>query len=238
MVLTSADPDTAAQFYRSVFGWERTPVRHEYGGYADLLSDGLRVAGIEPCHAEMGDWEGWRVFFATPDLVDTCAAAVAGGARVLAPAMTVGSLGSMAVLADPASGTFGLWQAREHTGFQRFAERGAATWFELLTEDFATAVNFYGTVFGWSIQPMSDTDDFRYSTAAVGAQPVAGFLAADETRWNVYIEVADVDEVCAEVRKHGGVVVRDPADSPFGRVAAICDPTGAQCTVLSRPQED
>ena len=73
---------------------------------------------------------------------------------------------------------------------------------------------------------MSDTDEFRYTTAAVGDEDVAGlmdsssFLPAEvPSHWAVYFSVADADEACGKATELGGAVIRPPEDTPFGRLA-------------------
>jgi len=46
--------------------------------------------------------------------------------------------------------------------------------------------------------------------------------------WSVYWDTDDVDTAVAKVRELGGSVVIDASDTPYGRVAVVADPTGAQ----------
>jgi predicted enzyme related to lactoylglutathione lyase len=62
----------------------------------------------------------------------------------------------------------------------------------------------------------------------------SGFLPAGaDPSWNVYFKVADTDAALAKVTELGGTVA-DPAwDTPYGRMAAAIDPTGARFKLVS-----
>ena len=46
--------------------------------------------------------------------------------------------------------------------------------------------------------------------------------------WTVYFGVDDTDAALAKIAELGGTVVRPAEDTPYGRLAAATDPTGAQ----------
>ena len=119
-------------------------------------------------------------------------------------------------------------------GFAKYNEHGAVTWDEHHSKDFPASVAFYENVFGWSMEPTSDTDEFRYYQGQVDGQTVAGlmdsasFLPADmSSHWAVYFSVADADESVAKAVALGGKVLRGAEDTPFGRIADMVDSTGA-----------
>ena len=48
------------------------------------------------------------------------------------------------------------------------------------------------------------------------------------TSWMVYIEVDDVDAMCAKITGTGGKVWKETQEVPgMGRFAVVCDPQGA-----------
>jgi len=88
-------------------------------------------------------------------------------------------------------------------------------------------------VFGWQTDTVSDTDEFRYSTASFGGDPLVGImdgstiLEGGPSNWFFFLGSDDVDKTVALVEENGGSVVRDAEDTPYGRLAAVADPTGA-----------
>jgi len=124
---------------------------------------------------------------------------------------------------------------------------GTPAWFQLHATDYPGSVSFYRDAFGWTPQVMGDTDDFRLAAIldgeAAGApgQPVAGIMdanahlpAGDGARWEIYVSVDDADKTLATVSELGGTIVREAADTPFGRFGDVRDPMGAVFNVIGR----
>ena len=153
----------------------------------------------------------WSVYLAVDDAAKTLEAAAAHGGQVVVPAMAVGDLGTMAMIADNAGAAIGLWQPGQHKGFGLLAEPAAPGWFELFTRDYPATVSFYRDVFGWETQVAGDTPEFRYTLLVRGDEQLAGimdasgFLAAGKpARWSVYFGAADTDATLAMVTQLGG----------------------------------
>jgi predicted enzyme related to lactoylglutathione lyase len=232
--LFTSDPARSQAFYAAVLGWEFADQGEELGGYTLATSGGERVAGLMRNSGDSGSPDAWSTYLATASAEQTVARAVEAGATVLAPPMPLGSLGSTAVLVDPAGAVVGLWEAGGHPGFTRHDEPGSVVWVETHSKSFGASRDFYARVFGWSYDVMGDADDFRYLTAKVAEERVAGlmdsarFLPDDvPSHWAVYFTVADVDAAADVAREHGGTVLMAPEDTPFGRIADLLDPTGA-----------
>ena len=84
---------------------------------------------------------------------------------------------------------------------------------------------------------MGDSDEFRYTTMRdpEGKGDLAGIMDARAflpdavpAQWSIYWEVDQTDATVAMVKALGGSVVMDPQDTPFGRLATVLDPAGAQ----------
>ena len=115
-------------------------------------------------------------------------------------------------------------------------------------------VAFYREVFGWQTRTESDSDEFRYSTAVFTSDPrVAALLPAGgeellgvmdgagmlpegaTSKWVTFFGADEVDKTLAVITDHGGSVVRGAEDTPYGRLAAAADPTGALFNLFSLP---
>ncbi|HEU5270508.1 MAG TPA: VOC family protein [Jatrophihabitans sp.] len=232
--LLSSDVDKARQFYGDVLGWTAEESGAEFGGYVTFRSGGHRVAGLMANQADNGIPDFWNTYLSTDDAEATVETAVKAGANLIAGPMTVADLGSMAVLADPTGATVGIWQPGSHIGFEKYNEPGGVAWDELHSKDFEASKRFYAEVFGWQLEPTSDTDDFRYYTGQVDGQPVAGLMDSSKflppevpSMWTVYFSVPDIDAAAEKVTAAGGRAVRPPEDTPFGRLGEFTDPTGA-----------
>lgn len=238
--LQTSDPDRARAFYAELLGWSPRPGDPAFGGYFSFALGDALVAGCMQADEQAPVSDIWSVYLAVDDAAKAVDAAVEAGGQVVVHPMPVGDLGAMAFVVDPAGAAVGLWQPGAHRGFGLLAEPGAPAWFELLTRDYAGALSFYDTVFGWRRQVMGDTDDFRYSVAvAPDDDQVAGVMDAAAwlpegvpSHWSVYFAVADTDAAVATATRLGGGCEQGPEDTPYGRLATVTDPMGARFKVI------
>lgn len=240
--LQTSDLDRARTFYGEVFGWTADEPNPEFGNYVNFRKDGVLVAGLMRADEQAPVSDVWSVYLATDDAEKTTELATAAGAQVIVPPMTVGDMGTMGFVVDPTGAAVGLWQPGSHRGFGVVGEPGTPSWWELLTRDYAGALAFYRDVFGWRTQALGDTDDFRYTVELdadgegqlAGIMDAAGWLPAEvPPHWGVYIGVADTDETVARMTALGGSVMQPATDTPFGRVAHVTDPMGANIRLVS-----
>lgn len=237
--LFTTDADAARSFYGDLFGWTSEVGGEEYGGYITFSRDGVVVAGAMTNDGTSGAPDSWTVYLATADAQATADDATAHGGQVIMAPMEVPEMGTMAVLTGPGGAAFGIWQPSGHQGFGVSAEPGSPGWFELHTRAYEASLDFYRTVFDWDTHVESDTDDFRYTTLGKQQDALAGVM--DDTvmgpdgppaHWAVYFQVADTDVAVARVEELGGKLVMGPDDTPYGRLAVVTDPTGAQFSLV------
>jgi uncharacterized protein len=235
--LVTPDADRARQFYHAVFGWDYDIGGPEYGGYTTARLGQRSTAGV------VGNQPGaplmpaaWGLYFATENLEADVARAVELGAKVLFPPMSVGEFGSMATCEDPGGAAFSFWQAGQHIGSQVTDEPGATTWHELYASSAKQARDFYAALLGVTADPMPG--DLEYYVLTHGEKQLAGIMQIDPAwgkfhpQWITYFQVANADETAAVVIRHGGQVMGPVDDTPFGRIAALRDPSGAVFKVL------
>lgn len=58
------------------------------------------------------------------------------------------------------------------------------------------------------------------------------------SHWMAYFAVADCDAAVARVVALGGSLVREPFDSPYGRIALVAGPQGETFSVLQAGKAD
>jgi len=239
--LTTSDPERAQEFYSAVLGWTFEAAGPDYGGYINAKLDGQYVAGMMQNDPQWGTPDCWSTHLHTNDIQATAAKATAAGATVWLEPMEVPDKGWMAAGTDPAGAGFGLWQPGGHAGFEVVGRAGAPVWHQLTTREFGKALEFYTAVFGWEPKVEGDTDEFRYSTVAFGDAASDGECVATlgvmdgslclppevPSSWNFFAGADDVDKTLRVIVEHGGSVVRDAEDTPYGRLASAADPMGA-----------
>ncbi len=232
--LLSSSPEKSKEFYSQLFGWTAEESGEEYGNYINFSKNGNPVAGAMKNDGRSGMPDVWGTYLASADVNATARSASANGGKVLVAPMRVGDMGSMAVIADSSGATVGVWQSGTHKGYRLAGEAGAPVWHELHTRDYRAAVPFYQEVFGWKTEVMSDTDEFRYTTLGSGDDAKAGIMDASgflpegvPSHWVVYFGVANADQALKQIEELGGKVLEPAQDTPYGRMAAVTDSTGA-----------
>lgn len=187
----------------------------------------------------------WKVYLSTDDISKSVDVARSEGAEILAPPMPVADLGVQTVLVDPTGAHLGAWEPKEFPGFTVLNENAAPSWFELQTRDHGRAVAFYSAVFDWETEVVDDTDEFRYTIVRdpsregeiAGIMDATSFLAPEQaSRWSIYWEVDDVDATIAKVTELGGGVLQGAQSTPYGRVATVTDPAGAEFKLRTSPR--
>jgi uncharacterized protein len=243
--LWTSDVEGSRRFYADLFGWEAQAPSPEFGGYFMFTRDGAPAAGAMGDMDDMPASNTWKIYLATDDIAKTVKTAEAEGAHIIVPPMAVADLGTQAVLVDPTGAEVGAWQPGTFPGFTVLDEPGAPSWFEDLTREHAAAVTFYQSVFGWETDSVSDTDEFRYATMRdpSGAGELAGIMDATSflpdgvpSHWSVYWEVDSVDATVGNVTRLGGSVIVGAEDTPYGRLATVADPAGAQFKLRTPPR--
>jgi predicted enzyme related to lactoylglutathione lyase len=237
--LMTSDVDGARAFYAQVLGWSAEAPNEEFGGYFSFLKDGVAVAGCmrNQSGGEVPDM--WGIYLCSNDADATLARAAELGGQVVVPSMKVGELGTMAVILDPGGAAIGVWAPIGFHGFGVYDEPGTPKWFELHTTAYDTAVNFYRRVFEWETQVAGDSPEFRYTTAVHDGENIAGVIDASSylpegvpSHWVTYFGVPSVDDAVVKIADLGGSVVMAAQDTPYGRLAAVADPTGVQFRIL------
>ncbi len=240
--LATSDPERAATFYGGLFGWNAEDLGEEYGNYNILSKSEAGVAGMMRKGDDMqGMPDTWTVYLAVEDAAATAEKVKGAGGQVMLDVMDVRELGAMAIVSDPSGAVVGLWQPKEHRGFDLVDEAGAPVWHELLTRDIAAATAFYGKVLDVEIVDMPMEGGPAYKTINIDGKERAGIMDAAEgilpegvpSYWNSYFGVDDTDAAVAKAQELGGSVLAPAEDTPFGRFAVLADPMGASFAVIT-----
>lgn len=242
--LMTADPDAAKAFYDSAVGWT---ICSRPSGEIDyrmiVTADGSNAGGVMRLSGVMTEGRarpGWFFYIGVENVDASVARATAAGARVLIEAWTLEGVGRMAMLADPQGNPFYVMRGASNDTSAAFdsAGIGKCTWNELITGDQASALRFYGTVFGWTYpdrMPMGEIGDYVFINVAgttIGAivQRRADSPAAN---WRFYFRSSDLEIAADNATKSGGTVVAGPMEVPGGdRIIVVNDPEGVHFGIV------
>jgi predicted enzyme related to lactoylglutathione lyase len=232
--LSSSDVEASRAFYGALFGWTAPPAQEEFGGYANFELGGRKVCGLMPL-MDPRQPVGWSCYVSTADAEKTTALVTESGGTVVAPPMSVGPLGTMAVYLDPQGTFFGVWQPAEHIGAERWGDEGTLSWFELTTRDPDPAVDFYGRVFGWTdARPEGYIELQLQGTSVAGCLETPPSVPADApSTWMPYFGVADPAGKAEQAAGLGATVLVAGQEFPGGTFSVVRDPQGATFGLLS-----
>ncbi|GAA2452724.1 VOC family protein [Actinomadura vinacea] len=231
------DLQQAAEFYGRLFGWEFQDYGAEAGHYHACLLRGEPVAGMmENPDAGADHW--WSVYFATDDCDGTVKRVTDAGGSVVEPPMDVMDQGRMAILKDASGAQFGLWEGRAHIGSRIVNEPGSFVWNELVAPDSGRAADFYRSVFDCTLEPIQGEMDYivLHRPDGHGIGGVMGVPGTASPAWYTYFDVENTDEAAELVRENGGMVLAEPEDTPYGRMATVNDPFGVEFRLM-KPAE-
>src|SRR5262245_46750165 len=111
-VLRTSDPDRAARFYGSLFGWTTKSATSDY---SLLLCDGKIVASIQRTSSGR---DAWIPHVCVASLEESIEAAKTLRAT-LSDVMDVPGVARLATLQDREGAVFGLWQPDPHEGAEQ-----------------------------------------------------------------------------------------------------------------------
>ena len=235
--VSTPDDDATRDFYNQLMGWEISPGAPEFHGYAMASFNGDLVAGISPSDGD--NLAAWTLFFSTTDADATAALIEQNGGTLLSPVIDIADAGRMVVATDPSGAMFGAWEAKLLNGIGLHGETGSLSWNDLRSTDPDTARTFYAAIFGYHYAPVEmagpDYSTFSLDEGGAPAGGIGGMMGMDgySSHWIVYLAVPDVDEAVRRTPELGGHVISPGFDTPYGRMAALADPTGASFWVLT-----
>jgi predicted enzyme related to lactoylglutathione lyase len=239
------DIDAAESFYRDLLGWEipEQPNSAEMGGYRRAQLRGRDVAGVSP---KMQDDQPcvWATYVSVADAEATLGKVREAGGQVMFDAMDVMGLGKMAIFSDPTGAVCGIWEPGTFVGAELVNEDGTFGWNELGTRDVPAAREFYGKVFGWTVEEQEMPGMGTYYIWKDGEHIRGGMIdmtgmAPDEVppHWLVYFTVPDADATAETTKAAGGQLLNGPVDIQVGRLAVLMDPQGAMFAVMAPTDE-
>jgi len=253
------DPEAAAEFYGSLFGWDLENVMPADAPQPYFIAriDGGDVGAISALPDGVPAQSSWSTYVWVDSADETAASVKAAGGAVLTEPLDVMDAGRMAVCSDREGATFSLWQAGTNRGATVVNQHGAVNFNNLNTRDPDSARAFYGKVFGWEALPMGDDfawwalpdygkflDTLNPGTIArmeemgapAGFVDVVGNLVVldgdriEAPHWSTVFGAEDADATAAKAKELGGTVVTEPFDAPWVRSTVITDPQGVTFT--------
>ncbi len=124
----------------------------------------------------------------------------------------------------------------------RIPMTGAPCWVDLLTSDTARAEQFYGELFGWTVEHGDEEKYGGYIMFRRDGKMVGGCMRNDGSSgapdmWSVYLASDDARRTVERAAELGGTVIVPAMDVPEqGVMAMVTDPSGAAVGVWQGSQ--
>ncbi|HTV97335.1 MAG TPA: VOC family protein [Steroidobacteraceae bacterium] len=232
--LTTPDLAGAERFYGALFDWTFRSIRAGRSDYAVALLDGRPVGGLLQRPIPPGEkrQSAWLTFIAVRNLEAASHAALAHGAKSLAPPRTYAGRGSQEVFSDPQGAVFAALASSSGDSGDYLAMPGEWIWSALLTGDPTQSADFYKAVFGYELYDLPSDDGAQHVILASDGYARAGIHSLPpghrHPHWINFIRVADAKQAAARAVTLGGRILVEPhLDRHGGQVAVIADPYGA-----------
>ena len=242
--LATNDVDAAVAFYGKVVGW--TARSAGPGMDYTILEAGDRgiggVAKLTQMAKDNGACPGW-IGYIYVDHVDAAAAKLVklGGKIHFGPA-DIPTVGRFAVAGDPQGVPFTLFKPLPMENAPPPCPPGAlgsVGWRELVTENQASAFDFYADMFGWTKDTAMDMGPMGvYQLFAIDGVQSGGMMnrppVVPASFWAYYFNVDSIKAAIERLTAAGGKVMNGPMPVPDDMwVVQAIDPEGAFFCLLS-----
>jgi predicted enzyme related to lactoylglutathione lyase len=232
--LATTDQAAAKEFYGHLFGWTAFDSPMGPGEFYTMfkLDDRDAAAGytMRPEMLAQGIPPHWEIYISVESADETAAKVESFGGKLIAPPFDVMTYGRMAVVSDPTSGVFCIWQPKDNIGSTITGAPGTACWADLNTTDPEAAASFYAGVFGWELYTApGDASGYRHIKS--GGTGIGGMMQAYPqvpSHWLIYFLVADAEIATNQAGSLGATTRVPVTEIPnTGKFSIIQDPQGA-----------
>ncbi|MCM6778282.1 VOC family protein [Nocardia sp. CDC159] len=240
--ITTAEPELAEQFYRSLFDWRFTAFDSEY--HTITAPDAAVATGA----LRRGGRDALCISVICDDLTATIPRLEALGATVVEPPARTPAGDLHAIVTDAQGNRIGLFapaaQRNSAPGPQPPTPNSLA-WFEIGTTDFAASRKFYEQAFGWRYERDEAAEGVAYYNILVegASEPIGGMvdLSAGPTPTDYAIPgllVADVPDLLERCERAGGQRVMGPFPDGNGLIIGqFTDRFGNRWSSFARPAD-
>ena len=243
--LLTTEPLASVEFYQHVLGWtsQRLAGVHGHVMYASSEGPLASATTLPELAKQMGAPPFWTANVQIPSVDETCMRVKLLGGRVYHGPVDVAGIGRIAVIADPFGAVLNVFAPAKPMKAHDPALPGEVCWHELLSDDPARSLAFYGELFGWAKSGEHAMGALgTYTLFGCGGRDLGGMFKRPKdvpvSAWVYYFQVRDVDAAIARCAASGGRLCRDPMAVPSGaRVAQLVDPQGAVFAVHENPKQ-
>ena len=239
--LFTNDVESAANFYKGMFGWESRKFGAGNNAYLLLTNRGLSVAGVVRLKKDDNSENQWVSFISVDDVKGANSYVTQNGGNVLVGPKLFEQHGQVAIFADPEGAAFGVINSSSGDPREVLPEVGQFVWMDLLTKQPEAQTRFYKGIADYTVAQNDASgvnNDFFLKTNGVVR---AGVLEVPDKdilpNWLPYVRVNNIVDSVVKTTQLGGTVILEPSMNLFnGKLAVILDPTGAALGIIEIDQ--
>lgn len=241
--LMTPDTKAAGAFYSSVVGWtvKDMPMSGDMTYHLFEMGEGENCPGIGGMMDFPPELEGkmppnWTGYVAVDDVDETIKEFLTLGGKVQREPEDIPGIGRFAVVADPHGAVLCIMMPLPMDNPPPAIgpeDPGNVGWHELYANDGSEALEFYGKVFGWTLDHDFDMGAMgKYHIFAHDGRAIGGMMTRMEGMpvpfWAYYFNVEAADAAVERITAGGGTVVHGPSEVPGGSwIVQATDPQGA-----------
>jgi len=240
--LLTDDVNSVKSFYSGLFGWKFDNGGDPEAIYTTILFNGNAIGGI--IHLEKKDDETnyasqWMEYISVEDVDRVFQEVIKQNCKVFREPFDLMNRGRIAVFADTRGALIAI--VNSSTGDPDDVEVEYNNWFwnELWTDDLNNSVEFYKSLFNYTMEEYKTRSDNDYVILRTKEKRRAGVLKIpyDDVKpnWLPYVAVKDVKEVENKVKELGGDILVASKGIIGNDAAILADPSGAVFTIHNWP---
>ena len=208
------DAERAAAFYGHVLGWTYDPASHQVTNTKQHI--GIFSVAIP---------QGMLCCYAVADLAGARQSILDGGGQV--GEVQEFDFGTVLDATDPVGTAFAVFQPAPGTPRPELngAGPGELSYITYEVSDSAAFKAFYSRMLFWTFEPGRIEDGWQVA----GTHPMAGVAGGSAQQVTVPMwTVADIEAAVARVREAGGIVIEEPSQQSYGKMAHCTDDQGGR----------
>ncbi|MBW6421127.1 VOC family protein [Rhizobium sp. XQZ8] len=244
--LMTSDTKAGGEFYSSVVGWKVKEMSMPGAGdamppyFLFEMGEGDNCPGIGGMMDFPPELEGklppnWTGYVAVDDCDQMCKDFVANGGRVQRDPEDIPGIGRFAVVADPHGAVLCIMTPlpmENPPAELAWDAVGNVGWRELYAGNGREAMDFYGKMFGWTLDHDFDMGPMgTYHIFSHNGRQTGGMMTRPEQVpvpcWCYYFIVDAIDAAIDRVKAGGGQILMGPMEVPGGWIVQGLDPQGA-----------
>jgi len=240
--LLTDNVDAVKSFYGALFGWTFNNSGDPEARYTTILFNGIPIGGIvklERKEGEVNYASQWMEYISVNNVDMVIEEAKKQNCKIYREPFNIKNRGRIAIFADNRGALIAVITSSVGDPADVEPEYNNWLWNELWTDDLNNSVEFYKSLFGYSIEKHKTRDEKDYIILKTSVKRRAGVIKIPfenvKPNWLPFVAVKDVKIIEEKVENSGGEILLGSDVIAGNEAAIIADPSGAVFAVHKWP---